>query len=118
MVDLANYVHLVAFADVDFTPGSRAAPTVQHFPEVQRFTDYRVMVEKRGREFDAVTLSMPDHPRFPAAMLAMAHVTHVFVPKPLTNKIRECRPMLLAPERRTGSPQWGFRDTRSKGNAC
>jgi predicted dehydrogenase len=96
VMDLANYAHIVAFADVDFGAGSRAAQTLRHFPEVPRFTDYRVMFEKMGSQFDAVTISTPDHAHYPPAMLAMMHGKHVFVQKPMANTIWECRQMMLA----------------------
>lgn len=108
VMDLANYAHIVAFADVDFEPGSRAAQTLQHFPEVPRFTDFRVMFEKMGKEFDAVTISTPDHAHYPAAMLAMAHGKHVFVQKPLANTIWECRQMLLAARKSKVVTQMGI----------
>jgi predicted dehydrogenase len=108
VMDLANYAHLVAFADVDFGPGSRAAQTVKLFPEVPRFTDYRVMFEKMGSQFDAVTISTPDHSHYPAAMLAMMHGKHVFVQKPMANTIWECRQMLLAARKHRVVTQMGI----------
>jgi len=61
IADLANYAHIVAFADVDMSPGSRSAQTLRNFPNVPRFTDYRKMFEQMGSQFDAVTISTPDH---------------------------------------------------------
>lgn len=108
VMDLANYAHIVAFADVDLGPGSRAELTFKHFPEVPRFTDYRVMFEKMGKEFDAVTISTPDHSHYPAAMLAMAAGKHVFVQKPMANTIWECRQMLLAARKSKVVTQMGI----------
>ena len=97
VADLANYAHLVAFADIDFeSTGRGAAQTVKNFPEVPRFSDYRVMFDKMADKFDAVTVSTPDHTHFPAVMLALAHKKHVFVQKPMANTIWECRQMVLA----------------------
>jgi len=96
IADLANYAHIVAFADVDMSPGSRSAQTLRNFPNVPRFTDYRKMFEQMGSQFDAVTISTPDHSHYPTAMLAMMHGKHVFVQKPMANTIWECRQMLLA----------------------
>jgi len=96
VMDVANYAHIVAFADVDFSPGSRAAQTVVRFPEVPRFTDYREMFDKMGDQFDAVTISSPDHAHYPAAMLAMMRGKHVFLQKPMANTIWECRQLQLA----------------------
>ncbi len=97
VMDLANYAHLVAFADVDFGVGGRAGgQTAKNFPDVPRFSDYREMFDKMGDKFDAVTISVPDHSHFPAAMMAMMRGKHVFVQKPMANRIWECRQMLLA----------------------
>jgi predicted dehydrogenase len=96
IADLAHYAHIVAFADVDLSPGSRSAQTLRNFPNVPRFTDYRKMFEQMGSQFDAVTISTPDHSHYPAAMLAMMMGKHVFVQKPMANTIWECRQMLLA----------------------
>jgi predicted dehydrogenase len=96
VADLANFAHITAFADVDLSPGSRAAQSLQNFPEVPRFTDFREMFDKMANQFDAVTISTPDHAHYPAAMLAMMHGKHVFVQKPMANTIWECRQMVLA----------------------
>jgi predicted dehydrogenase len=96
IADLANYAHIVAFADIDLSTTARAAKTLKNFPEVPRFTDYREMFAKLGGEFDAVTISTPDHTHYPAAMLAMMHGKHVFLQKPMANTIWECRQLLLA----------------------
>lgn len=96
VADLANYAHIVAFADVDFGPGSRSAQSLKNFPNVPRFSDYREMFAKMADKFDAVTISVPDHSHYPVAMMAMMHGKHVFVQKPMANRIWECRQMLLA----------------------
>lgn len=96
VADLANYAHIVALADVDFVSSRRVGQTLKMFPNVPRFTDYRVMFAKMADQFDAVTISVPDHSHYQAAMLAMMHGKHVFVQKPMANTIWECRQMLLA----------------------
>jgi predicted dehydrogenase len=96
VADLANYAHIVAFADIDFGPNSRSAQSLKNLPAVPRFSDYRVMFEKMADKFDAVTISVPDHSHYPVAMMAMMHGKHVFVQKPMANRIWECRQMLLA----------------------
>lgn len=96
IADLANYAHVVALADVDFSGARRGEQTLKMFPNVPRFTDYRQMFDKMADQFDAVTISVPDHSHYPAAMLAMMHGKHVFVQKPMANTIWECRQMLLA----------------------
>lgn len=109
VMDLANYAHIVAFSDVDFGEGSRGSGnTAKLFPEVPRFTDYREMFARMADKFDAVTISVPDHSHFPAAMLAMKHGKHVFVQKPMANRIWECRQMLLAARKSKVVTQMGI----------
>lgn len=78
----------VAFVDVD---DLRAARTYSEFPDVPRFRDYRVMLDKLGSTVDAVTISTPDHMHFPIAMAALQRGKHVFVEKPLGHTVWEAR---------------------------
>jgi predicted dehydrogenase len=85
--------NIVAFVDVD---DARAAKTFAEFPNVPRFKDFRVMLDKLGNQIDAVTVSTPDHMHFPIAMAAIALGKHVFVEKPLTHTITEARQIAKA----------------------
>src|SRR5688572_33421258 len=67
ITDLKNE-NYVAFCDVDEV---RAAQAFKEYPDVPKFSDYRQMFDKMGREIDAVTVSTPDHMHFPIAMAAM-----------------------------------------------
>ena len=96
VADLANYAHIVAIADVDFEGSRRIDRTLKMFPNIPRYTDYRKMFDEMADKFDAVTVTVPDHSHYPAAMMAMMHGKHVFVQKPMSNSIWECRQMLLA----------------------
>jgi hypothetical protein len=60
--------NLVAMCDVD---DARAANAFKKFPNVPRFKDFRIMLDKLGKEIDAVSISTPDHTHFAAAMAAM-----------------------------------------------
>jgi predicted dehydrogenase len=59
--------------------------------DVHRFSDYRVMFDKIGSEFDAVFIAAPNHHHAPASMLAMEAGKHVYCEKPLTHDIFEAR---------------------------
>lgn len=93
--EAAHYGNVVAVCDID-PAGTAGGHRQALFPDVPFFTDYRKMFDKMGADIDAVTISVPDHSHYPAAMLAMMHGKHVFVQKPLTNSIWEARQMLLA----------------------
>src|SRR5213592_1753808 len=60
--------NVVALCDVD---QRNAAGTFKQFPDAKQFKDFRVMLEREGRNFDAVTVSTPDHVHFHAAAMAM-----------------------------------------------
>ncbi|MBI5092401.1 MAG: Gfo/Idh/MocA family oxidoreductase [Candidatus Hydrogenedentes bacterium] len=79
--------NVVALCDVDW---ERAAKTFEQFPNVPKYRDYRVMLEKHP-EIDAVTISTPDHTHAPAAYMAMKLGKHVYVQKPLTHTVAEAR---------------------------
>ena len=80
--------NIVALCDVD---QRNAAGTFKQFPDAKQFKDFRVMLEKEGRNFDAVTVSTPDHVHFHAAAMAMQLGKHVYVQKPLTHSVWEAR---------------------------
>ena len=104
--------NVVALCDVD---ERRAAKSFKTFPDSRRFTDYRDMFDKMGKEIDAVTISTPDHMHFPAAMLAMSLGKHVCVQKPLTNTIWEARQLLNASRKYPVVTQMGIQGHTMEG---
>ena len=82
----------VALCDVD---ASRAGKTYGSLPDVKRYTDFRVMLEKE-KGIDAVTVSTPDHTHAIASLMAMSLGKHVYCQKPLTRSIFEARMMARA----------------------
>ncbi|MBK1880050.1 Gfo/Idh/MocA family protein [Pelagicoccus mobilis] len=92
---LVNYA---AFADVN---DSHAAETYKEHPEVPRYRDFRVMLDKHDKEIDAVIISTPDHMHHYPAMICMQRGKHVYLEKPLAHSIQECRE-LAAMEKETG----------------
>jgi predicted dehydrogenase len=91
----------VAYVDVD---DARAAKTYSESPDVPRFRDYRVMLDKLGSSVDAVTISTPDHMHFPIAMAALQRGKHVFVEKPLGHTVWEARQLQrLAAEKKVAT---------------
>ena len=84
----------IAFlCDVD---DRRAATTVKNFPAAKYYKDYREMLDRDGKNIDAVVVSTPDHNHALIAMAAMQLGKHVYVEKPLTHDIYEARKLTEA----------------------
>ncbi len=81
-----NSQEIVAFCDVD---DSKASNTYEKYPNVPRFKDYRVMLDKIGKEIDAISIATPDHMHYPMALWALAHGKHILVEKPLVRTVEE-----------------------------
>lgn len=82
--------NIVAMCDVN---EQRAAESFKKLPQVPKFHDYRKMLEKKGKEVDAVIVAAPDHIHAPCGIMAMKMGKHLYCEKPLTNNIEEARRM-------------------------
>lgn len=79
----------IAFlCDVD---DRQAVESRKRFPKAKYYKDYREMLDKENKSFDAVSVSTPDHTHAIAAMAAMQLGKHVYVQKPLSHDIYEAR---------------------------
>ena len=99
--DLANFFKSgkadVAFlCDVD---DRRAANSIKAYPKAKYYKDWREMLDKEGKSFDAVSVSTPDHNHAVAALAAMQLGKHVYVQKPLTHDVYEARVLTEAARR-------------------
>ncbi|MDP3071435.1 MAG: Gfo/Idh/MocA family oxidoreductase [Opitutaceae bacterium] len=83
-----DYVKLVAVAEVDL---SRAKALKEKFPDVRVYQDWRVLLDKEGRNLDSVNVSTPDHMHAPIAFSAMQLGKHCYCQKPLAHDIHETR---------------------------
>ena len=52
-----NSENIVALCDVDWR---RAAPTFKKYPQAKKYKDFRVMLDKEGKNIDAVIVATPD----------------------------------------------------------
>lgn len=80
--------NIFALCDVDENTLNRKA---EKYPNAQKFRDYRKMLDKIGKDIDAVTVSVPDHNHGIAAGRAMEMGKHVYCQKPLTQTVYEAR---------------------------
>lgn len=80
--------NIVALCDVDEV---RAAANFQKFSKQPKYKDFRVMLDKEGKNIDALTIGIPDHMHATVALNAMQRGKHVYVEKPLTRTPWEAR---------------------------
>ncbi|HIE99797.1 MAG: Gfo/Idh/MocA family oxidoreductase [Fuerstiella sp.] len=85
--------NIVALCDVD---ENLAAGSFNAFPKARRYKDFRIMLDKEAKNIDAVTVGTPDHIHAVAAMAAIKAGKHVYVQKPLTHTLHECRVLTKA----------------------
>ena len=72
--------NIVAMCDVDDITAKNGYEKIKsQFPNVKKFTDFRVMYDKMHKEIDAVIISTPDHTHFAPAMIAMELGKHVYL---------------------------------------
>ena len=87
----------IAFlCDVD---DRRSANSRKNFPKAKYYKDWREMYDKESKNFDAVSVSTPDHNHAVQAFGAMQLGKHVYVQKPLTHDIYEARVLTDAARR-------------------
>ena len=82
--------NIVALCDVDWGR-DQVKKNFENHPKATRYKDFRQMLEKEGKNIDAVTVSTADHTHAIIAMAAMQMGKHVYVQKPLTHNIYEAR---------------------------
>jgi len=103
----------IAFlCDVD---DRRAASSRARFPKAKYYKDWRVMLDKEHKHFDAVSISTPDHNHASPAIAAMKLNKHVYVQKPLTHDIYEARKLTEAAEKYNVVTQMGNQGASNNG---
>lgn len=97
--------NIVALCDVD---ERQAAQTYPKYPNVPKYRDFRVMLEKEAKNIDAVTVSTPDHMHAVASMMAIKMGKHVYCQKPLSHDIYETRQLTEAARNHNVVTQMGI----------
>lgn len=93
----------------------RAATTVNRFPKAKYYKDFRQMLDKEHKNFDAVSVSTPDHMHSMPALAAMELGKHVYVQKPLTHDIYEARTLTQAADKYKVITQMGNQGSSGDG---
>jgi hypothetical protein len=98
--------NIVALCDVDMG-APHTQEIIKMFPDVPRFQDFRVMMDKMGNQIDAVTAGVPDFAHFPIVMHAMSLGKHVFTEKPMGRTFNEVELMIKAAKKYKVATQMG-----------
>ena len=78
----------MALCDVD---ENRAAANLKKFEKAPKYKDFRVMLDKEGKNIDACTIGIPDFMHATVALACMQRGKHVYCEKPLTRTPWEAR---------------------------
>jgi len=100
----AGVENVVALADVDW---ARGADSFKRYPGAARYKDYRQMLDRQGKDIDAVIVGPPDHMHAAAALHCMQAGKHVYLEKPLTRTAWEARLLTRAAEQYGVATQMG-----------
>ncbi|HAX41946.1 MAG TPA: gfo/Idh/MocA family oxidoreductase, partial [Solibacterales bacterium] len=100
----AGIENVVALADVDWVRGKES---FERFPKAAKFKDFRQMLDRQGREIDAVVIGTPDHTHVHAALACMQMGKHVYLEKPLTRTAGEARVLTQAAAKYNVATQMG-----------
>jgi len=104
--------NIVALCDVD---DRRAAPSFERYAKASRHRDFRQMLDKEGKNIDAVIVATPDHMHGMAAMWCMERQKHVYVQKPLVRTIWEARQLREAAAKYRVATQMGNQGYSNEG---
>jgi predicted dehydrogenase len=100
----AGVENVVALADVDWERGSAG---FKRWPSATKYKDFRQMLDKQGKEIDAVVVGTPDHMHAACALACMQRGKHVYCEKPLTRTTWEARLLAQAAEKYKVATQMG-----------
>jgi predicted dehydrogenase len=105
-------VRIGYLCDVD---DRRAAKAVQAYPNAKYYKDWRQLLDKEAKNFDAVSVATPDHNHAVVTLAAMQLGKHVYVQKPLTHDIYEARALTEAAKRYKVVTQMGNQGASNDG---
>jgi hypothetical protein len=100
----AGVENVVALADCDWKRGEES---FNRFPNATKYKDYRQMLDKQGKEIDAVVVGPPDHMHATCALACMESGKHVYLEKPLTRTSWEARLLARAAQKYKVATQMG-----------
>jgi Oxidoreductase family, NAD-binding Rossmann fold/Oxidoreductase family, C-terminal alpha/beta domain len=103
---------LAFLCDVD---DRMAAPRRKEFPKAGFYHDWRELFEKESKNFDAVSVAIPDHNHAIVGLAAMQLRKHLYLQKPLTHDIHEARMLTEASKKYKVVTQMGDQGASCEG---
>ncbi len=88
---------------------------VKHSPPL--FEDFRQMLDRMGRQIDAVVVATPDHTHAVASAAALRAGKHAFCEKPLTITVHESRTLRRLAFEAKWPPRWAIRVPKARSSA-
>jgi predicted dehydrogenase len=115
--DIAHFyasgqAEIAYLCDVD---DRRSAASRDKFPKAKYYKDWRELLDKEHKNFDAVSVSIPDHNHAIVALSAMQLGKHVYVQKPMTHDIYEARTLTKAAKQYNVITQMGNQGSSGDG---
>ena len=86
----AQFGNVIAICDVDRNT-LESKGNSDKFKSAERFTDFRELLDKHGKNIQIATVSTPDHMHGPVTLAAMRLGISCYTQKPLTRTIYEAR---------------------------
>ena len=115
--DIANF-YASGFAEIAYlcdVDDRRSANSRNKFPKAKYYKDWRELLDKESKHFDAVSVSTPDHNHAIIAISAMQLGKHVYVQKPMAHDIYEARQMTAAAKKYNVVTQMGNQGSSGDG---
>ncbi len=104
--------NIVALCDIDWAHSKRC---FDHYPNVKKYWDWRVMFDEMGKSIDAVMVATADHTHAIVAAHAMTLNKHVYVQKPLTHSVYESRLLTKLAEKHKVATSMGNQGSSEEG---
>jgi predicted dehydrogenase len=111
-IEECSHENIVALTDPD---EKRAEKGFKLYPNVPKYKDFRVMLDKEGKNIDAVIVACPDHVHGSAANWAMTRGKHVYCEKPLTRTVWEAQQLSLSAAKYGVATQMGNQGYSNEG---
>ena len=116
---IAKGHNIICFADVNQgTPRKKKGGYVaakNKWPNATGYADWRVMLDKHGKELDGINVSTPDHMHAPITMTAFTLGIGTYTQKPMTHTVHEARQLTLAAAKHKVVTQMGNQHHSGRG---